>query len=172
MPVQHLSSRYPLWASSMIDLPALAKAAVELLAPFLPYLASTGEAASRVVMSVVLDDVGERLKRESADLWARLTGRTGEAGEVARAAKPVAAAPDDDEQREGLRQAIEAYLTADPQLAGEVLTLLGGPARVMRISAGDDAEIAQVRQIMRGGGVQEVTGGNRASIRHVDQIML
>jgi hypothetical protein len=154
-----------------MDVAVLAEAVSNAVGPFLPYLITAGKEAGKKLEEVVTDQASQGLWNTAKALWGRVTERFGDDREVEDAAGLVAAAPGNALRAQVLVEVLAQRLHADPQLAAELQALLGGPERVQRVAAGDDAQLARVRQEMAGAGTQEVTAGNRARMSNVVQVM-
>jgi hypothetical protein len=154
-----------------MDVATIAEAASKTLVPFLPFLVSAGKAAGKKLEEVVTDQAAEALWERAKQIWERLTARFGDDAEVTSATTMVAAAPSNPLREQLLTEVLSQRLQADPQLAAELQSLLGGPDRVQRVAGGHDARLARIHQEMSGDGMQEVVGGDRAQISDVEQVM-
>ncbi len=118
-----------------MDVSALAGELVKFLAPVLPFLLKLGEKAA--------EEVGKRLGGGALDLardlWDRLRGHP----EVEKAARDVAAMPDDPDAQAALRLQIKKLLTEDPALAQELTQLWEkAPAEVRTVVAVGERSVA------------------------------
>ena len=135
----------------MIDYVAIATGAVSLLSPYLPQLlALGGEVGGKIKDAVIdkgIDAAGEQAKS---------------------AAQLTAAAPQNEARQQILKDVLAERLKEQPQLADELLALLGGPKRLQQLIAGDDAEIEDVSFKMAGPGEEKLEAGHRAKIKGID----
>lgn len=154
-----------------MDIPTLAAAVTNHLGPFLPYLLAAGKTAGKKLEEVVIDQVSEGLWNQARQLWVRLTARLGDDAEVSDAAGLLATAPGSTLRAQVLTEVLTQRLQGEPQLAAELVELLGGSERAQRVAAGTDAELSRISQEMTGAGTQEVSGGERARISDVSQVM-
>lgn len=85
------------------------------------------------------------------------------------AAEAVAALPNNAALQKALTEVLANRLKEAPDLAEELLNLLGGEKRLQEIVAGNEAIIDNIRQTMAGAGTQRVEAGDKARISGVTQ---
>jgi hypothetical protein len=104
-----------------MDVTLLAKDAVALLAPALPYLAMAGNKA--------VEEVGKKIGGDAMDyakaLWVKLRPKAEARPALLEAVKDAAAAPKDEDAQGQLRTQLKKLLAEDAGLAGEVEGILG-----------------------------------------------
>ncbi len=151
----------------MTDYVSIATGAVALLSPYLPKLLSLGsEVGSKIKDAVVekgVDAVGEQAKK----LWGKITGQFGADDELTGAAKLTAAAPQDAGRRKILTEVLAQRLKEQPQLAEELLAMMGGQKRLQQLIAGHDAVIEDVSFKMGSPGEEKLQAGDRARIKKI-----
>jgi hypothetical protein len=152
------------------DIVAVAGGVVAALSPFMPYLVNMGESVQKKLEEVIAEKGGEAAWTLAKSLWGRISARFADDRRVQHSAEGVALAPGDERAAETLTEVLAKRLEADPALGEELQALLGGPQRVIQLTAGHDAIIERVRQRIRAGaGSITLTVGDRARISDVDQ---
>lgn len=152
----------------MIDYVAIATGAVSLLSPYLPHLLSLGGEVGNKLKDAVIDKGIDAAGEQAKKLWAKVTGYFGDDAELTSAAKLTAAAPQDAARQQILKDVLAQRLKEQPQLAEELLALLGGPKRLQQLIAGHDAEIKNVSFKMAGPGEEKLEAGDRAKIEGIN----
>ncbi len=122
----------------MIDIPAVAEAATNLLAPALPYLSSAAKAAAEEGAKALTSEVWQRARK----VWAALGEAKESAADLERAAGLVTGMPGDEDAVVGLRAQLKMVLTKNQELAAEIADLVGGGDSYQATVHGDGA-IAQ-----------------------------
>ncbi|MEI6064410.1 MAG: hypothetical protein WCQ26_07450, partial [Pseudanabaena sp. ELA748] len=104
-------------------------------------------------------------------LWAKITSKFKDDKELNEAADAVATAPEKEifqkAAREELTKVLAERLKDSPELAKELLGLLGGEKRLQEIVAGDRALIEAITFEMAGAGSQKIGAGNDAQIKNI-----
>jgi len=149
----------------MGDIVTIASGAVTLLAPVLPYLDPFRETLQKKLMESIAGDVLAKGK----GLWARITSRFKNDKDLQDAAEAVAALPNNNGLQNALTEILAQRLKDAPDLAEELLNLLGGEKRLQEIVAGNEATIEKIRQTMAGPGTQRVKAGDKAYMTDVTQ---
>jgi hypothetical protein len=119
-----------------MDIVATVNDAVLLLAPALPYLvAKTGDVATKGAIK----KVGKEAWGVAQGLWEKLRPAVEASPAASEAVDDLAAEPDNQDCRGGLRARLRKLLEADPALAEEVARLIeeGRSAGVNVTSSGD-----------------------------------
>lgn len=155
----------------MIDLVSVSVAAVSLLSPYLPQLLSLGKTAGEKIGEAVLDKSLDAAGGQVKKLWDKISGYFKDDVEVTSAATMVAASPKDSLRQEMLGQVLAERLKAHPELAEELVKIMGGGERVQQINAGNEAIIRDIRMKMAGSGKQSISGGDKAVIKRVEMDM-
>lgn len=109
-----------------MEIGALAAAAVQVLAPALPWLLDKAKDGAEVVINEIGVGVWEATKR----LWARIKGGSDEETPVTAAAADVVSAPEDTRTHGALELQLEKAFKADPGLESDVRTLLAEVAKL------------------------------------------
>ncbi len=155
----------------MLDFVSIAVGAVSLLSPYLPQLISLGKSVGEKIGDTVvakgIDAAGSQVQK----LWERISGFFNDDLEVTSAATMIAASPKDAVRQQMLIEILAERLKAHPELAKDLLELMGGPARLQKIIAGNEASIRDIRQKMKGAGTQSIEAGDKAIIERVEQEM-
>lgn len=112
-------------------------ALVALLAPVLGYLLKAGETAADEAARALGGEAWGYAKR----LWAKLRGGVEGRPAALEAAQDVAARPEDERARAALELQLEKVLAADPELAREVVGVLG-EARAAGVVAVGERSVA------------------------------
>ena len=154
----------------MLDVIMLAGGVVKVIGPFLPYLMSLSNSTQKKLEEVISKQGGDFVWKQANALWDKIKGRFQNDPEVTGVATMTSADPQNEMYQQMLIQVLVKKLESSPDLAEELLKLMGGEAGVQRVTAGNEAWIESIRQKMVGSGIQEIKGGDRAVIRGVDQI--
>lgn len=152
----------------MIDYVAIATGVVSLLSPYLPQLLSLGGEVGGKIKDAVIDKGIDAAGEQAKSLWAKITGYFGDDAELTSAAQLTAAAPQNEARQQILKDVLAERLKEQPQLADELLALLGGPKRLQQLIAGHDADIEDVSFKMAGPGEEKLQAGDRAKIKGID----
>lgn len=110
-----------------MDIPLLAEALTQMLAPALPYLVQGGQDLVADAGKTLGTGAWERIK----GLWARLQPRVEEKPAAQEAAQDVAEAPEDADALGALRLQLKKILAEDQAFAAEIAKLVeaaGGPS--------------------------------------------
>jgi hypothetical protein len=100
--------------------PQLPAQLVQILAPYLPYLAEGLKLAGQEAAKKLGEKAGEQSLEQAKALWAKLRHKKN----VEQVARTAAALPDNQVLREALREEIARALAEDPALAQELARLL------------------------------------------------
>jgi hypothetical protein len=155
----------------MIDFVSLSVGVVSLLSPYLPQLISLGKSVGEKIGDAVVDKGTDAVGSQVKKLWGRISGFFKDDLEVTSAATMVAAAPQDSTRQQLLSQILAERLKEHPELAKELLEMLGGQKRLMQIKAGNEAIIRDISQRMKGAGTQSIEAGDKATIERVEMDM-
>lgn len=119
-----------------MDIALLAKDAVTLLAPALPYLVTAGNKA--------VEEVGKKIGGDALDyaktLWAKLRPKAEAKPALLEAIKDAAAAPKDEDAQAQLRVQLKKLLKDDARFASELESILG-EAKKANIASGERAVV-------------------------------
>lgn len=155
----------------MIDVASVSVGVVSLLSPYLPQLLSlsksVGEKIGEAVIDKGVDAAGGQVKR----LWERISGYFKDDPEVTSAATMVAAAPKDGLRQQLLSQVLAERLEMHPELAEDLIRIMGGKERLQQIVAGNESAVRDVRMKMSGSGRQSIEGGDKVTIERIDMEM-
>lgn len=154
----------------MIGVIETAGAVVTFLSPFMPYLKKAGEVAGKKLVEMIAEKGGEAAWQKAQALWGRITGRSSETAEVDSAANLVAAKPGDETYQGVFAKALADYLEKNPDLAKELVELMGGEQSVQEVLAERGSWIEGVRQEMAGAGRQTMKATDNSAIRNATQI--
>jgi hypothetical protein len=146
-----------------MDVVSIAYGAVQILSPFLPYLLKVAKSAGE---KLAVDAV----KGTAEKLWNKITAHFKDDHELNAVATLAAVSPNDQKRQDELSQALAQRLKNDAAFAAEILDAIGGPQRLQEVIGGQKATIEHIRQDMEGAGVQRVKGGDEARISDVTQI--
>jgi hypothetical protein len=120
----------------------LAAAAAVTLAPFTPYLVKAGEKA--------VEEVGKKVGgvawEKAQAVWAKIKARFGDDKEIDNAVGLVATDPDDEDYRATLAKVLGKKLAAQPDLADDLVALLGGFDAVQEMTARAGGVIVRAAQ--------------------------
>ncbi len=152
-----------------MDIVTIAAGVVKVLQPALPYL----DPLKTALQKKFSDSAASAAFDQAKALWAKITSRFKEDKELSEAADAVATAPDKEifqkAAREELTKVLAERLKDSPELAKELLGLLGGEKRLQEIVAGNEATIRNVKQMMAGAGTQRTEAGDKSLIEGVIQ---
>ena len=152
----------------MTDYVSIATGAVSLLSPYLPHLISLGSEVGSKIKDAVVDKGLDALGEQATKLWAKITGHFGADAELTSAAKLTAAAPQNTARKQILTEVLAQRLKDQPQIADELLAIIGGPNRLQQLVAGHDAVIKDISFKMSSPGEQKLQAGDRANIEGID----
>lgn len=154
----------------MFDIISLAASIVTLISPFMPHLKSLGQNVQKKLEDVIAEKDGE-LWEQAQTLWSKLKGIFQEDPEIEAQSNLLSTAPENKIYQEILTKSLAEKLESNPDLANELLKLMGGEAGVQKVIGGDEAWIEGIRQKMASSGTQETRGGNKSVIKNVTQEM-
>jgi hypothetical protein len=146
----------------MLEIAAIAYAAAKLLSPVLPSLLNIG---AKVVEGAE-KKVGENLAEK---VWIKISKRFQNDAEIESAANMMAYAPDNEMRRELFAEVLARRLDGDRSFAEDLLNEIGGEQGVQEVIGGDEATITRIRQEMARQGKQKVQAGRGANISDVSQ---
>jgi len=149
----------------MTDFVTVAIGTAKLLQRFLPYLDPFKTALQKKVADVAASATWEQAK----GLWAKITNRFKDDKELHESAEAVAALPNNAVLQKALAEVLAQRLKDAPDLAEDLLKLLGGEKRLQEIVAGNEALIKDISQKMAGAGTQRIEAGDKAQIIGVTQ---
>jgi hypothetical protein len=129
----------------------LAAAAATALAPFTPYLIRAGEKA----VEEVGKKVGGGAWEKAQAVWDKIRARFGDDKEVDSAAGLVATDPEDEDYRATLAKVLGKKMAASPDLANDLVALLGGFDAVQEMSAKAGGVIVRAAQKATGAPVRQ-----------------
>lgn len=155
----------------MIDFVTIAAGVVKVLQPALPYL----DPLKTTLQKKISDATAVAAFDQAKSLWAKITSRFKDDKALNEAADRVVRNADDTDEdvktlyRDKLTKVLAERLKDSPELAEELLGLLGGEKRLQEIVAGDSATIRKINQTMAGPGKQSTKAGNNCVIEDVTQ---
>lgn len=154
-----------------MDFVTIAAGVVKILQPALPYLDPLKTALQKKFSDATAGAAFDQGKA----LWAKITSKFKDDKALNEAADRVVRNADDTDEevktfsRDKLTKVLAERLKDSPDLATELLELLGGEKRLQEIVAGNEAIIDNIRQTMAGAGTQRVEAGDKARISGVTQ---
>ena len=149
----------------------LSTAAVTALAPFTPYLLKIAASITESLSEKIATEGGEKAWEMAQSLWKFITQKLNPNGETEDAARVLARKPEDQNRQAMLTEVLVNQLTENPNLAQELVSILGGQESIQKIVAKNESLIENVAQSMEGkGGHQVVEATDKSSIRGVKQI--
>jgi hypothetical protein len=151
-----------------MDFVSIATGVVSLLSPFLPYLISVGSEVGGKIKDAVVEKGVSELGKQAKAVWDKITGYFGDDPVLTSVATVTAASPEDTDRQKLLIEELAKRLKDHPNLAQELLTMMGGPKRVQELTAGYGAIIEKVRFKMGGPGQQTIKAGDWASVKDID----
>jgi hypothetical protein len=152
----------------MIDFASVSVAVVSLLSPYLPQLLSLGKRAGEKIGEAIIDKGVDAAGGQVKKLWGRISGYFKDDLEVTSAATMVAASPTDALRQQMLGQVLAERLKEHPELAEELIELMGGKERLQQIIVGNEATVRDIRMKMAGAGKQSIEGGDKAVVERVE----
>lgn len=140
----------------------IAVAAATVLAPYAPYLVSLAKKGSEKLAETIAEKGGEAAWKQAQALWARIKGQDIDTPRLDAAITLLSEEPSDQEEFTILTKAIVAQMERDPDLAGAILSMLGGKDAVLKVVASSGSSIKNVYQETFGGSSQivEASGGS------------
>src|SRR5687767_4447699 len=124
---------------------SIATAAVSLLSPFLPQLISLGSEVGGKIKDAIVDKGVSELGKQAQALWDKITGYLGNDPVLTSVATVTAASPNDTDRQKMLIEELAKRLEGHPDLAADLLKMMGGPQRVQELTAGHGAIIERIR---------------------------
>src|SRR5690242_9086442 len=109
-----------------MDLVQIATATTSLLSPFLPDLLDIAKTGGKKMTEAIAQKGGEAAWNTAQTLWKKLRSYFKEDPEFNSASVMVAAKPEDESRREMLAEVLSARLSDKPELAQEIMGLIGG----------------------------------------------
>jgi hypothetical protein len=155
----------------MVDFISLSASIVTVISPFMPYLKSLGKNVQKKLEDVIAEKGGNLVWKKAETLWSKLKNIFQDDPEIEGASTMLSAAPENKTYQEILTQSLAKKLESNPELAQELLKIMGGKAGVQEVIAGNEAWIEGIKQKMASSGTQKVQGGDRAVIQDVNQEM-
>ena len=140
----------------MAGISDLATAAVSLVAPFAPYLISAGKAGGKALAAAIGKKGGEAAWNKAKALWDRIAAHFSEAPALHGAALAVAAEPEDATYQATLVKALGDLLQRHPEVADELLKLIGGKDSVQSVLVTGKSRAENIAQDLEGAGTQTV----------------
>lgn len=148
----------------------VAAATVTALAPYMPLLIYTAKFTAEAIGEMVVQKGGELAWQRAQSLWGKIKARFGDDGVIDGAATMVAAKPEDANLQKILATQLAERLKQQPELANELLELLGGKESMQKIIADRSSWVEDVTQEMAGSGSQIVRASDDSVIKGVKQI--
>lgn len=146
------------------EITQIAVAVAATLAPFTPFLVEGGKAFA--------GEAGEAAWERAKAIWKRLRARFGENAKIRGAALMASAEPESASARETLASVLAECLQEKPEVARELLDLLGGPGPLQQILAERGGRVVNAVQELQGQmGTQVISSRDGASIEGVRQIV-
>jgi hypothetical protein len=155
-----------------IEYAAVAATAVKILSPFMPFLIDEAKAGGQKFAEVVGEHGGEAVWEKAKAVWGKLTGHYGDDVEMTGAATMLAAKPANENYQAQLAEIIGNHLKENPDLAREILSMVGGQQSVQEVLAEHESFVSDVGQRMTTpGGRQTVSAKDNSFISGVRQII-
>jgi len=151
-----------------MDFVSIATGAVSLLSPFLPHLISLASEVGGKIKDAVVEKGVSELGKQAKAVWDKLTSYFGEDPVFTSAATITAASPEDTTRQKLLIEELAKRLKDHPDLAEDLVKLMGGPKRVQELTAGYEAIIRDVSFKMAGPGQQTLKAGDKATIERIE----
>ncbi len=152
------------------DIGQIAAGTVATLAPFTPFLTELGRTAAKKLAEVIAEKGGEAAWKRAQALWSKIKGRFGDDPELTSSMTLVAIRPGDEARQTMLAETLGARLKASPDLAQELLDVLGGQQAAQQVLAGRDSWVEEVTQQIQGAGTQTIEAKDGGVIKGVRQI--
>ncbi len=153
----------------MIGVIEIATATVTALAPYLPRLLHGVQLAGEKFGDTLASKAGEAAAAKMPELWAKIKNRFAQHPQLEHAAGLVATQPADSTYQTVFAKALAAYLQQDPQLAQDLVALLGGESAVQKVAADHSSLIEDLTQEMQGTGRQTVEATDNSTVRGIRQ---
>lgn len=135
------------------------------LAPFLPYLVEVGKGMAKVI--------GEEVSKESLNnaqqAWEKIKTHFKGDRKIEASAAGLAKDPTDQDYLHLMAKALAARMAEKPELAEELVEVLGGRQAVQKVLADKSSWVEQVIQEIKGSGAQTVEATNDSVIKNVKQ---
>ncbi|HKZ86579.1 MAG TPA: hypothetical protein VJ793_23355 [Anaerolineae bacterium] len=160
---------FPTLKEDNMDITQIASAVAAIVAPFAPYLIDVGKAVGKKMAETIAAKGGEAAWSKAQSLWSKIKARLGDDPEVKSAALMLAGAPDDETYQTLLTKVLAKRLEQNPDLARELLDLLGGEKAAQRVLAERGSRVTSVMQEMQGSGEQIIHASDRSTIEGVTQ---
>lgn len=155
----------------MSDYVSIATGIVSILSPYLPQLISLGKDAEDKIKDAVVDKGVDALGEQARKLWGRISGYFKDDPVVTSAATLTADAPKDSARQRFFTEILAQRLKDHPEIADELLEIIGGPERLQQVVVGHEAIIKDLHQKMAGAGEQTIRAGDHAHLEGIVQEM-
>jgi hypothetical protein len=153
----------------MIGVIEIATATITALAPYLPILLHGIQKAGEKFGDTLASKAGEAAAAKIPKLWGKIKDRFAQHPQLEHAAALVATQPDDSSYQTVFAKALAVYLQQEPQLAQDLLELLGGESAVQKVAADHSSLVEEVTQDMQGTGRQTVEATDNSVVRGIRQ---
>lgn len=153
-----------------IDIVQLSTAIVTTLVPFTPILIKMAQFSAEAIGEMVVQKGGEAAWQKAKSIWGKITSRFGDDKVIEGAAMMVAGQPANEEFQKMLAVQLASRLQQHPDLAKELIELLGGQDAVQKVIADRSSWVEDVTQEMSGSGSQIVQASDDSVIKGVRQI--
>ena len=147
----------------------LVAATVATLAPYIPFLIDLTKAGSQKFAEVIAEKGGEAAWHRAQALWSKLKSYFEGDAEVISAATLVAAKPEDVARQKMLAEVLSVRLKQNPELAQELLNLLGGQEALQKVLADRSSWVEDITQDLEGSGKQIVQASEDSVVKGVKQ---
>jgi hypothetical protein len=152
-----------------MDIPALATAVVATIAPFTPYLLEASKAGGIELAETIAKKGGQAAWDKAQQLWKRLNPFAEEDPLVKSALTMLADKPANENRQEMLIEVLATALEKSPQMAKELLTLIGGEEALMQVIVDNESIVRRVRQSIKGKGSQTIKVTNKSKAEDISQ---
>ncbi len=152
----------------VVDIGQIAATVVTTLAPFTPFLLDVGKAGGQKLAEVIAEKGGDAAWNKAQAVWNILKARFGGDQEVTSAVGMVAAKPQDETRQTLLAEVLGTHMQADPELAEQILKLLGGQQAVQQVLAERGSWVEDISQHIKGSG-QQTAKASRSVMKGVKQ---
>jgi hypothetical protein len=153
-----------------MDIELIAAAVVSTLTPFMPFLLEAGKEGGKKLAEVIGEKGGETSWKKAQELWEKIKSHFGNDPKVKGAALMASAEPANEDLQKMFATVLAVRLKENPNVADELMNLLGGQNAVQQVLANRKSWVKDVLQQISGGGEQTIKADNNSQIQGVRQI--
>jgi hypothetical protein len=154
----------------MVGIVELSAAVVVAVSPYLPSLIKAGKFVGEKFAEGVAKKGADKAVETAGKLWDTMKPHFTEKPELEAAANLLSVQPDDTTYQKAFAKPLASLLQEKPELAKQLVELIGGEHRVQEILSDNESWVEDVTQELTAGGTQRVVAKDKSTIKNVRQI--